>query len=256
MGDHGESLVSGDRVGMAGHSYDRSRGANGAKDGASTGGKPLYLALGDRNRPGAIAGPLWCLSRLLLGGIALWTTGMPRRSGNSAMLSRVSWAVVVATPIDGESSTFAFASASSALRTDSGWYMVTRGAIGVHSDGPPPWSGAPPRAPLCPVVSMGGGGVSYDRWSTGGIRKSVPFRLSDHRPSMSYRVAMDGSRSLNNPYHWIEICGFSRSYQYSKANDLIQTVQTRSNGSYVEMPLRPVQINKRTPDLYLYQPAV
>jgi hypothetical protein len=58
MGDHGESLVSGDRVGMAGHSYDRSRGANGAKDGASTGGKPLYLALGDRNRPGAIAGPL------------------------------------------------------------------------------------------------------------------------------------------------------------------------------------------------------
>jgi hypothetical protein len=50
--------VSGDRVGMAGHSYDRSRGANGAKDGASTGGKPLYLALGDRNRPGAIAGPL------------------------------------------------------------------------------------------------------------------------------------------------------------------------------------------------------
>jgi len=46
MGDHGESLVSGDRVGMAGHSYDRSRGANGAKDGAAAGGETIIPGVG------------------------------------------------------------------------------------------------------------------------------------------------------------------------------------------------------------------
>jgi hypothetical protein len=46
MGDHGEPLVSGDRVGMAGHSYDRSRGANGAKDGAAAGGETIIPGVG------------------------------------------------------------------------------------------------------------------------------------------------------------------------------------------------------------------
>jgi hypothetical protein len=46
MGDHGEPLVSGDRVGMAGHSYDRSRGADGAKDGATAGEETIIPSVG------------------------------------------------------------------------------------------------------------------------------------------------------------------------------------------------------------------
>jgi hypothetical protein len=56
---------------------------------------------------------------------------MPRRSGNSAMLSRVPWAVVVAAPIDGESSIFAFASASSVRSTRWSRIGASTGALVV-----------------------------------------------------------------------------------------------------------------------------